>query len=285
MTSKRIKALIGIIIVAVIALGFTLAMVKKVPQGYVGVVYSMNGGIQEEVLSQGWHVISPTKKVTTYSIATEQLLMTKSKTEGSPTNESFDVSCKDGRMNVDIEMAYSFKAEDVSKVFTRYRGMSGEDVVNNIIKSKVKRYVGEVTSKYTVMECYMDKKAELNTELTKVMTDRLIEYGISVESCSITRVKLDKSIEDAMIKRSKVAQELEAAKQEQQKITIEAQTVVIKAQGQANAAIEAARGQAQANTLISSSITPALIDMRNAEARIKHGWVTIQGGTPIVNAQ
>lgn len=282
---KRLKVLIALVLVFILSVVGFFMVTERVPQGYVGVVYSMNGGVQDTVLTQGWHFVSPIKKVTTYSVATEQLLMTKSETEGSPIDESFDVSCKDGRMNVDIEMAYSFKAEEVPAVFTRYRGMSGEDVVNNIIKSKVKRYVGEITSKYTVMECYMDKKAELNIELTETMTKKLQEYGVSVESCSITRVQLDPSIEEAMVKRSKVAQELEAAKQEQEKTRIEAETKVIEAQGTASAAIETARGEAEANKLVAASITDPLIQMMNAEARKTHGWVTIQGGTPIVDAK
>lgn len=282
---KKLTALIVIVVLLVVGLGLTLKCVEKVPQGYVGVVYDINGGIEKTTLAQGWHVVSPTKHVTTYSVATEQLLMTKSHIEGSHTNESFYTVCKDGRMNVDIEMAYNFKAEEVPMVFTKFRGMSGEDVVNNIIKSKVKRYVNEVTSKYTVMEAYMDKKAELNTELTKVLNERLAEYGIYVDSASITRAQLDKQIEDAMVKRSQTAQELETAKQLQQKAEIEAKTKVITAQGEANSAIEKARGEAESNRLISESITPQLIEKMNAEARIEHGWVTIQGGTPIVNAQ
>ena len=49
--------------------------------------------------------------------------------------------------------------------------------------------------------------------------------------------------------------------------------------------IEEARGEAEANRLVSQSITSELIQMKEAEARLKHGWVTIQGGTPIVNTK
>lgn len=30
--------------------------VEKIPVGYEGVVYSMNGGVQKETLTQGWHI-------------------------------------------------------------------------------------------------------------------------------------------------------------------------------------------------------------------------------------
>ena len=37
---------------------------ERIPAGYVGVVYSMSGGVEEEALQQGWHFVSPTKKST-----------------------------------------------------------------------------------------------------------------------------------------------------------------------------------------------------------------------------
>ena len=69
----RKKGFIGAIILAIIIFGgliLTLTCVERVPAGYVGVVYNMNGGVDGEVLTQGWHIVAPTKKVTTYSSRT-----------------------------------------------------------------------------------------------------------------------------------------------------------------------------------------------------------------------
>lgn len=49
------KGVLGSIILALIIFGgiaFTLSCAKKVPAGYVGVVYDMNGGIDGEILDQ-----------------------------------------------------------------------------------------------------------------------------------------------------------------------------------------------------------------------------------------
>lgn len=65
------KGKIGAVILAlVMVFGLIGAVIclERVPAGYVGVVYNMNGGVDGEVLTQGWHLVSPTKKVTTYSI-------------------------------------------------------------------------------------------------------------------------------------------------------------------------------------------------------------------------
>ena len=80
--TKMSKGIIGAIVSGAglfIAIIILLLMMEKVPAGYVGIVYDMNGGVSDEVLTQGWHVVSPTKKVTLYSIGIEQSYLTSGK--------------------------------------------------------------------------------------------------------------------------------------------------------------------------------------------------------------
>lgn len=281
--SKKAKSLFIIVPVLLVVMIMAVLCIEKIQRGCVGSVYSIKGGTSDEVLTEGWHLVAPQKKVTEYSVATEQLLMTRDDRDGSEDNESFNATCQDGVLNVDLEMSYHFNAEDIPMIAKKYRGLSGEDIVNTRIKSKVKTYVNEVTSEYSVLEAYMDKKSELNTELTAHLKDKLSEYGVIVESATLPRTDPDKAIKKAITERSKKAQEVEAAKQEQEKQKILAQTKKIEAQGDAEAAIEKAKGQAEANKLEAASITENLIKKWEMEARKQHGWITIQGGTPIVD--
>lgn len=283
--SKKLKGLGIILAVVIVALALIVLCVEKIPRGCVGSIYSISGGTSEEVLAEGWHLVAPNKKVTEYSVATEQLLLTKAEQDGSEGNESFNATCRDGVLNVDMEMSYHFNAEDIPTIAKKYRGLSGEDIINTRIKSKVKTYVNEVTAEYSVLEAYMDKKSELNTELTAHLKEKLAVYGVIVESATLPRTEPDKAIKKAITERSKKAQEVEAAKQEQEKQKILAQTKKIEAQGEAEAAIEKARGQAEANKLEAASITENLIKKWEMEARKEHGWITIQGGSPIVDAK
>ena len=280
--NKKGKALIIIIPLLIIALILGVMCIEKIPRGYVGSIYSISGGTSDEVLTEGWHMVAPNKKVTEYSVATEQLLMTKDERDGSEDNESFSATCKDGVLNVDLEMSYHFNAEDIPTIAKRYRGLSGESIVNTRIKSKVRTYVNEVTSQYTVLEAYMDKKSELNTELTAHLKKELAAYGVVVESATLPRTEPDKAIKQAITERSKKAQEVEAAKQEQEKQKILAQTKKIKAQGEAEAAVAKAKGEAEANRMIAKSMTPELLKKMEMEARLKHGWVEIQGSNTVV---
>ena len=284
--NKKGKSLFVVVPVLIIAvLFFMICCVEKIPRGCVGSVYSISGGTSDKVLTEGWKLKMPHEKVTEYSVATEQLLMTKKDSKESEGDESFNATCKDGVLNVDLEMSYHFEAEDIPEIAKRYRGLSGEDIVNTRIKSKVRTYVNEVTSEYTVLEAYMDKKSELNTELTAHLQKKLAAYGIAVESATLPRTEPDAEIKKAITERSKKAQEVEAAKQEQEKQKILAETAKIKAQGEAEAAIERARGEAEANEIVSKSLTANLLKQQELQARLKHGWITIQGANTIVTKQ
>lgn len=284
MNSKG-KGLGLIVLVLIVALILGVMCIEKIPRGHVGSIYSIRGGTSDDVLAEGWHFVAPTKKVTEYSIATEQLLLTQDERDGSKNDESFNATCKDGVLNVDLEMSYHFEAEDIPTIARKYRGLSGLEIVDSIIKSKVKTYVNEVTSEYTILEAYMDKKSELNQELTVHLKQALAPYGIVVESATIPRAEPDDAIKSAITERSKKAQEVEAAKQEQEKQKILAETKIIEAQGEADAAIARAEGEAEANRLISESLTPELLEQMEMEARLEHGWVTIQGAGTIVSTK
>lgn len=257
---KKLPVLMVLILAVLIGIPALFICVERIPAGYVGVQYSVNGGVKEDVLTQGWHVVAPTIKVTQYSVATEQLYMSVDERGDSEPNQNFDVICKDGKMNIDFEMSYSFDPENVTKVFEKYRGMDGREVVDSIIRGKIKTKVSEVTSEYSVLEAYQEKKAELNTDITNTLREYLKEFGVNVESANITRASVDASIEAAITERSRVAQELEAEKMNQEKATLKAQTAMIEAEGKNKVMIENARAEAEAYKIKSEQITDELLE-------------------------
>lgn len=279
------KGLLGGMTVAVVLVIVLIGMAfcgERIPAGYVGVQYSLNGGVKNEVLPQGWHLVSPTIKVSEYSVATEQICMSKDNRAGSEDDDSFDVICKDGKLNVDFEMSYHFDADNVVSVFTKYRGMSGDDVINNIIRSKIKTKVSEVTSKYTVLEAHMDKKAELNTDITNTLKAYLADFGVTVETANLSGTRVDEAIQTAITERSKVSQELEIEKQKQEKAKLESQTKTIKAQADADVKKIQTDADVDRYKRLGAAITPELTKKWEMDARLKHGWVEIQGANTVV---
>lgn len=267
---KSLGAVTTAIIIAIIAIVLFICAVR-IPAGYVGVVYNMNGGISEKTLSQGWHLISPTQDVTTYSIGIEQSYLTSSNDGDSKNDESFEVPSNDGKgLTVDMTFTYRYDADKVADTFTRFKGQSGKDVKDIFIKPNIISWTKEVTAQYSVIDLLGDKRASLNSELTEYMKQKFEPYGIVIESVSLINIDPDDETRSAVQKKVNAQQDLELAKIEQQTANVNAEkekeVAITKAnQEKETAQIEAeaklieAQAQADANRMIAESLTPELI--------------------------
>ena len=267
------KSLGGIATAVIIALVVIVLFVctVRIPAGYVGVVYNMNGGISNKTLTQGFHIISPTQNVTTYSIGIEQSYLTASKDGDSNDDESFEVPSNDGKgLTVDMTFTYRYDADRVADTFTRFKGQSGKDVKDSFIKPNIMSWTKEVTAKYSVIDLLGDKRATLNSELTDYLKQKFEPYGIVIESVSLINIDPDEETRSAVQKKVNAQQDLELAKIEQQTANVNAEkekeVAITKAnqeketaQINAEAKLIEAQAQADANRLISQSLTPELI--------------------------
>ena len=61
-----------------------------------------------------------------------------------------------------------------------------------------------------------------------------------------------------------------------------ADVALIEAESEAKVTKVKAEAEADANKVIAGSITQELIDMKEAEARYKHGWVTVNGAGNVI---
>lgn len=287
MKNKGFIGGIALAVVLVIGLICGLMCIEKVPVGYEGVVYSMAGGVQNETLTQGWHLVAPNKKVNLFTVANEQLVLTKDKREGSQDDESFNVStADDASISISFQMSYRYVPADLVSTYKKFKGMDGERIVNSRVRTVLKSKISEVTTDYSMMDIYSGNRSKINNEITKCLNDAFKkEYGIEVISASIVDVHPDERLQKTIEDRVTALQKKQQAQAEQETAKVEAETKKIKAQADADAMIIAAQAEADAYRIKSAEITDNLLRKWELDARAKHGWVTIQGGTPIVNAQ
>ena len=287
MKNKGFIGGIALAVVLVIGLICGLMCIERVPVGYEGVVYSMAGGVQEETLSQGWHLVAPNKKVNLFTVANEQLVLTKDSRDGSEGDESFNVStADDASISISFQMSYRYVPADLVSTYKKFKGMDGERIVNSRVRTVLKSKISEVTTDYSMMDIYSGNRSKINNEIAKCLNDAFKrEYGIEVISASIVDVHPDERLQKTIEDRVTALQKKQQAQAEQETAKVEAETKKIKAQADADAMIIAAQAEADAYRIKSAEITDALLKKWELDARAKHGWVTIQGGTPIVNAQ
>lgn len=283
----RKTGLIGGLMIGVLLLFSLIAAVvcmEIIPAGYVGVVYSMNGGVQNELLTQGFHIVSPTKKVKLFTIGNEQLILTKDEREGSTGDDSFMVSTADNaNISVSFQMSYRFQQDKVVDTYKRFRGMSGEDIVNSRVRTVLKAKISEVTTFYTMMDIYSGDRGKINAEITNFLNDKLSEeYGIEVIDASIIDVHPDAQLQQTIDDRVKAMQRKQQAEAEQETIKVQNETKILEAEAAAKAKLIEAEAEANANRTISASLTDELLRQMEMEARLQHGWVTVQGASTVV---
>lgn len=295
---------LGIVLFVGIILIFMCA--KQVPAGYVGVVYNMNGGVDGEILTQGWHIVSPTKNVTIYSIGIEQSYLTSESKGDSKNDESFNIPTSDGKtVRVNLEFSYKFDSERVTDTFIQFKGRSGDSIKDTFIKPKIIAWTQEISATYPVTDIFGDKRTQINAELDVYLKEKFVPYGIIIDTVNFTDISVDGETAAAIQKKVTAQQELELAnieaetakiqaekdkqvaliEAEKNKATAEilAEQTRIEAQGKADAQRIAAEAEAEANKKIAQSLTPELIEKLKYESW-NGALPQVQGAnTPIIN--
>lgn len=279
------KKIISGIVAAVIALIIVITCVVRVPVGYVGVVYSANGA-EQTTLSQGWHFTSPMKHVANFPISQQQIVFSNDPEDYGVKEHAdwhIDAPASGGMVGINLTVNYNFLPDRVVELYTKFGGIDGESLVASKIQNSIISYVKDITPRFTVMDIYSDKKSEVNSAITEYLNEKLTsEYGINVSSALVIDVDLDDTLKDKIRAKEQAKQDAEIAELNKQTALAQAETDKVKAQAEADIKVIEAQAEAESNRIVSESITENLIKMKEAEARLKHGWITVTGADTVV---
>lgn len=255
----------------------------------MGIVYNIRNGVSDEVLSQGWKWVAPTKRVTTYTIGLEQSGLTAGKTQDSKEDESFNIPTSDGKtVRVSLEFSYRFDEERIAQTFIMFKGKSGEEIKNTFIKPKIMAWTQEVSANHPVADIFGDKRTAINEELDVHLYNKFYEYGIIIDTVNFTEISVDEETAAAIQQKVNAQQEQElariqaetakvqaekerqvariAAEKDKEVASINAEKQIIAAQAEADALMIQAEAEADANKMIAASLTPELIEKIKYEA-------------------
>lgn len=257
----------GITLAVIIIVGIILAAMctTRVPAGYVAVQYNVNGGIKDNVLTQGWHFVPPTVKTTLYTVGIEQSYLTAGKNGDSEEDESFSASSSEGKaITLDLTFTYQFQQENVDKVFSRFKGQDGKAVRDSFIKPNIISWTKEVVAKYKVSDILGSERANVNVALTDYLAKKFDSYGITVSNVSLINITVDKETQKAINAKITAQQNAETQainnQTEIDKAEAEAKVKLTNAQAEADAQKIKAEAEAAANKKLAESLTQTLIE-------------------------
>ncbi|MBO6660006.1 MAG: prohibitin family protein [Roseivirga sp.] len=243
------RRLLPIIIISVIALivviGLSSSIFYTLSPGERGVLFKKFGGglDKENVYEPGFHMKAPWNELIKYDV-TEQT-----------SEETMDVIDKNGlSINIDVSVRFRPVYDSIGALYENFRNGYSEKLVKQEVRSSVRR----ITGKYVAEEIYSTKRSEVELAIKQDIEDVLKMNNVEMRALVIRSIKLPEQLKAAI--ETKLQQEQEA---------LAYQFRLDKEKSEAERKKIAAEGEAQANKIVNSSLTPNLLKMRGIEATLK----------------
>ena len=199
------------------------------------------GKVQDTVFDEGIHLIMPI--VTTVRRITVRIQRDDVQAEAFSRDLQY--------IQTDIAVNWHIEPTTVNKIFQEVGDQT--EIVRRIISPAVSEVVKAATAKKTAEEI-IAKRTELKEEIDTQLRERLGSYGVVVDDVSLVNIDFTDEF-------SKAIEAKQIAEQEAKRARFEA----LRAKEQAQADINRAQGQAEAQRLQRQTLTPELLQKQAIE--------------------
>jgi regulator of protease activity HflC (stomatin/prohibitin superfamily) len=214
--------------------------------GEAGVLYkTFSGGVvtDEAPLGEGFHLVAPWNKVFIYEVRQQEVL------------EKMQVLSSNG---LEIKLEASAWFEPKREVLGKLHQEKGTDYIQRVLLPTIRSAARSVVGRYTPEQLYSSKRDAIQQEIFEE-TQKIVDgQYIQLNEILVRDVTLPPTIKEAIERKLKQEQEsleyefrLVTAQKEAEKVRIEAQ------------------GKADANTILSASLTDKILQDKGIDATVK----------------
>jgi Membrane protease subunits, stomatin/prohibitin homologs len=214
--------------------------------GQAGVLYKTFGGgvvTDEPPLGEGFHVVAPWNRVFIYEVRQQELF------------EKMKVLSSNGlEIQIDASAWFQPTFESLGKLHQE----KSEQYVNRILLPAIRSAARSVVGRYTPEQLYSSKRDAIQQEIfaeTKIYVE---DQFIQLNEILVRDVTLPPTIREAIEKKLKQEQE-----------TLEYEFRLVTADKEAQRQRIEARGKADANLILSASLTDKILQDKGIDATIK----------------
>jgi len=232
-----------LVVLAVLILLFK--SVVTIDSGHAGVLYQLGGGVnpESEPLGEGINFVAPWNSVIDYEVRQQEL------------PEKMSVLSSNG---LDIKLDASVLYQPDYNNLSRLHKEKGKEYISRVLQPAIRSAARSVVGRYTPEQLYSSKRDAIQDEIFEE-TKKIVEpQYIQLNNILIRDVTLPPTIKEAIERKLKQEQEsleyefrLVTAKKEAEKVIIEAQ------------------GKADANRILSASLTDKILQDKGIEATVK----------------
>lgn len=243
--TKSIMVIVGIAAVLIIILS-TMTFITLKP-GEKGIVFRKftTGLDKEHIYGDGFHIVAPWNKMIIYNVKEQAI------------EENMDVLDRNGlSLHVDVTVRFQPIINRIGELHERF----GQDYPDKLIRPEVRSMVRQVMGRYSAEEIYSTKRREVEHSII-TETDSILKMpanNIHMTALLIRSIVLPEQIKSAIQNKLEQEQQAKAYEYRLKKEESEAQRKRIMAEG-----------EAAANKIINSSLTPELLRMRGIEATLE----------------
>jgi regulator of protease activity HflC (stomatin/prohibitin superfamily) len=231
----------------------------------VGVVVTPRG-VSDEELTTGWNFVAPWNTVKLMDKTVWVYTLTANVKEGAkPADDAIWAPTSDGiKMGFDISVNWRIDPKQASWIFGNISAdQDGEGkyhwIEENIIRPAIKSIMPLTVSKYTPIECYSDKRSEIQSKVQAALKKELQTNHLIVEVAQIREVyynpTYEASINQKKLEEQKVLTMVQITRQKDEALK---QAMIDK-----DIAIQKSEGEAKALQIKGSSIAsnPKIIQL------------------------
>jgi regulator of protease activity HflC (stomatin/prohibitin superfamily) len=232
--------------------------------GHVGIrvsLYGSKSGVQDLTIRTGAVIYNRfTEKIYEFPTYMQNAVWTKANDEGSPTDESVTFNSSEGAMvNTDIALSYQMDPEKIPNIFVNLR-QDADYITHTYMRGKARDALNRLSSEVKVTEIFGSGKQKLLLDTKKELERELGVLGFKIDMIAfIGQMRVDPIVEQSINMTISASQK-----------AIEAQNKVLQSKAEADQKIEDARGEAEsislvakakadANRLLTESLSPPLL--------------------------
>lgn len=244
--NKFLVRIIGIVFIAAIA---TLYLYKSlfitIESGESGVMYRKFGGGTDlsATYGEGFHVIAPWNSMIVYETRQQEVL------------EKMAVLSSNG-LEISVELSAWLQPNRAK--LPHLHQEKGRDYLNRVVRPAIRSATRSVIGRYTPEEIYSSKRdiiqTEINTETEKILKNQYVQLNETL----VRDITLPKTIKDAIENKLKQEQE-----------SLEYEFKLTKAAKEAERQKIDATGKAEANKILSASLTDKILKEKGIQATIE----------------
>ena len=242
---KFLPVVVIAVVTLVVIMAFSSSIFYTVEATERAVVfYKFSGGLDKDnVITPGLHAKAPWNDVYICDV-------TENKQE-----EAMDVLDKNGlSLNVDVTVRFYPIFDKIGYIHENFN----RSYVEKLVIPEVRSAVRQVMGRYSAEEIYSTKRSDVETAIITETSKILEANNIIMKALLIRSINLPPQIKQAI--ENKLEQEQEA---------LAYQFRLEKEKSEAERKRIAAEGEARANDIVNSSLTPNLLKMRGIEATLE----------------